>query len=398
MAASSPSTKLRNELLPYQIVIGVAAASIGGIVAILGELRDELGFEDSEIGVLVTAGFLAAFLAQVTLARYADRGYGRQMATAGVALSAAALLTMVVADDIVTWTLARGALGFAGGLIMPGLRRAATVLDPERVGENLGRLIVGEVTGFLIGPMLSALLVEVGDIRTPFLVMGLGMVLFLPVVWRLPPDRGEIDEARRSSYDLLRIRRLQGALLVIFGYFSLIGAWESVMPVMFKDRGGGSMETAIAFTLLAVPILFLSPLAGRTADRVGPPRIAVAGMAVVALGTTTFGLLPGLIYPVILMVIFGIADAFAFTAGQVAVSRAVPEQRQAAALGLMGAVEVLGAALTALPAALIYDSHGEKAAWIASGLFAFAVVMVGATRFRGTEPANQATPEIDKTL
>ncbi len=228
--------------------------------------------------------------------------------------------------------------------------------------------------------------------------MGLGMVLFLPVVWRLPPDRGEIDEARRSSYDLLRIRRLQGALLVIFGYFSLIGAWESVMPVMFKDRGGGSMETAIAFTLLAVPILFLSPLAGRTADRVGPPRIAVAGMAVVALGTTTFGLLPGLIYPVILMVIFGIADAFAFTAGQVAVSRAVPEQRQAAALGLMGAVEVLGAALTALPAALIYDSHGEKAAWIASGLFAFAVVMVGATRFRGTEPANQATPEIDKTL
>ncbi len=63
---------------------------------------------------------------------------------------------------------------------------------------------------------------------------------------------------------------------------------------------------------------------------------------------------------------------------------------QAAALGLMGAVEVLNAGASALRTAVLYDNFG--AAWIsaASGLFGFMIVMLGALRFRGTdsEPAD----------
>ena len=62
-----------------------------------------------------------------------------------------------------------GLIGFAGGLVLPGLRRAATVLDPENVGENLGRLIVGEIGGFVLGPIAASLLVEVGGLRAPFI-------------------------------------------------------------------------------------------------------------------------------------------------------------------------------------------------------------------------------------
>ncbi len=382
---SSPS---KRELLPYQIVMGVVGASIGGIVAVLGDLRDELEFTEAEIGVVVTAGFAAAFVAQIWLARYADQGYGRIMAIAGVSISSAGLFVMVFADPVWLWFLARAAVGFGGGLVMPGLRRAATVLDPDRVGENLGRLIIGEVGGFLVGPMVAAVFVETLGIRAPFLAFAIGLIVFLPFVWRLPPDRGANDATGRWSFDLLKIRRLQGALLVIAGYFSLIGGWESVMPVLFKDRGGGSLYTGITFTLLGLPILFLSTYAGRLADRVGPPKVAVIGTGAVSLWMIFFGFIPGLILPVILLTTFGVFDAFGFTAAQVAVSRAVPEERQAAALGLMGAVEVLGAALTALPAAVLYQNHGGEVAWAALGTFSLLTVLLGAARFRGTQPAH----------
>ena len=389
---------MKRGLLPYQIVMGVTSAAIGGIVAVLGELRDELGFSDTEIGIVVSCGFLAAFVAQVGFARFADRGHGRLMATIGTALASLALLVMVFADSVVTWGLSRAALGFAGGLILPGIRRAATVLDPANVGENLGRLVVGEVLGFVMGPVISALLVEVGDIRTPFAVFAVGTALFIPFVLRLPGDAGQQDMSESgSSLDLLRGRRLQGALLLIFGYFMLIGAFESVLPVMFQDRGGSSLDTGLAFTFLALPIAFVSTRAGRTADRLGAARVATIGMAIVGAVTMTYGFLPGIVIPVVVMALVGLADGYGFTAGQVAVSRAVPEARQASALGLMGASEVLGAGVAAIPAAVLYDAAGEEVAWMATGAATLVLVLVGHLRLRGTEPVNTSGTDLDWT-
>ena len=78
--------------------MGVTAGGIGGIVTVLGELRDELGFSGAGIGVMVASGFVAAFVAQITLARLADAGHSRMMATAGIGLSAAAMVVMVFAE------------------------------------------------------------------------------------------------------------------------------------------------------------------------------------------------------------------------------------------------------------------------------------------------------------
>ncbi len=384
---TAPGRTSRKDLLPFQLVMAAVGASLGGIVAVLGDLRDALGFSDTQIGLVVTAGFAAAFVCQVALARFADRGHGRLMASSGVAVAAIAMGVMAFAEDVGMWIAARAALGFGAGLAMPVLRRAAAVIDPERVGENFGRMLIGEMGGYLIGPIVAAAFVETLGLRSPFAAFALGMAAFLPFVLRLPPDPGAIDTRNRAAFGLLRVRRLQGALLVVFGYFALIGAWEAVMPIMFKDRGGGSLVVGITWTLLAVPVLVLSPMAGRLADRVGPPKVAVVGIGVTALGCTVFGVLPGLVWPVVLMLILGVADTFGLNGTRVAVSRAVPEDRQAAALGLMGAVEVLSAGSSALPSAVLYDNLGAGITWALTGVFALAVVMLGAARFRGTEPA-----------
>lgn len=378
---------MKHPLFPYQIVIAVASGTVAGIIAILGELRDDLGFSNTAIGIIVAAGFFASFVSQITLAPFADRGVGREMATIGIALSALALLAMVFVDSATGWVLSRAALGFATGLIMPGLRRAATVLDPEKAGENLGRLVMADIIGFIMGPIVAAILVYLGGLRTPFVVFAIGMVLFLPVVIRLPRDQGRRDTSRGSSLELLRIRRLQGALILLFGYFVLIGFFEAVLPVMFKDRGGGPMSVGIAFTFVAIPMVLVSTRAGRTADRVGAAKVAVAGMALSATAATSLGFLPGIIAPSIVMFLFGIADGYGFTGGQVAVSRAVPEERQAGALGLMGAFEVLGAGLAAVPAAMLYDRTGDRITWLVGGGITLLLLAIGHWRLRGTEPA-----------
>lgn len=373
------------------------SASIAGIIAVLGELRSELGFAETGIGIIVASGFLASFVAQVGFARFADRGYGRQLATIGIALSAAALLVMVVADTVLVWSLSRAALGFAGGLVLPGLRRAATVLDPENVGENLGRLIVGEIGGFVLGPIAASLLVELGGLRAPFMAFAILSLLFLPFVARLPDDNGERDETASFPFDLLKNRRLQSGLILIFGYFVLIGAFESVLPVMLEDDGARPTTIGLAFTAFAIPLVLVSTRAGRTADRVGPPRVAIAGMAISAAATATYGIIPNVWLLLALMTVVGFADGYGFIAGQVLISRSVAENRQAGALGLMGASEVLGAAVAAVPAAWLYGEYGKGLTWLIVALTALTLLTIGALRLRGTDPVNSSGVDLDWT-
>ena len=167
---------------------------------------------------------------------------------------------MAVVDSVLLWSVSRALLGFAGGLVLPGLRRAATVLDPDNVGENLGRLIVGEISGFVLGPVAVALVVQVAGLRAPFLLLGVLSILFLPFIARLPEDTGEKDKGSSHSFDLLKVRRLQGALILIFGYFVLIGAFEAVLPVMFTDRGAEPWFIGVAFSAFAVPIVVVLSL------------------------------------------------------------------------------------------------------------------------------------------
>jgi MFS family permease len=392
--ADARTGRRRGDLLPFQIVIGVMSAGVGGIVAVLGALKTELGFPEAGVGMIVSAGFLAGFVSQLTLASYADRGHARRMVVAGVLTAVASLVLMTVADDVATWILARAGFGFAGGLILPGVRRAAAVLDPSRVGENLGRLVVGEIGGFLVGPVIAGILVQVGGIRLPFIVFAVVLVLFLPFVARLPPDQGQLDTSgRRLSFDLLRIRRLQGALVLIAAYFGFIGAFEAVIPVMYGDRGATALTTGLVFSSFAVPIVVLSPFAGRVADRVGPSRVATLGISAVTATAAIYGWLPGYIAPAVLMGVAGIGDAFGFTAVQVTVARSVPEERQAGALGLMGATEVLAAGSTAVPAALLYDSVGGGWMWTLSSAIALAVIGIAVLMFRRADQVERAVPD-----
>ena len=52
-AGASSRRADRRDLLPFQLLMGVTAGGIGGIVTVLGVVRDEFGFSGIGIGVIV---------------------------------------------------------------------------------------------------------------------------------------------------------------------------------------------------------------------------------------------------------------------------------------------------------------------------------------------------------
>jgi len=385
LTSNGEPSKTGPSLAPYFLILFGASAGLGSIIVLLAEIRSELGFTDTGIGLAIAAGFAAAFVANISMAPQADRGRAPAMLRGGLALGVVGMVLLAVGQDLWHYVLGRAVFGFALGTAGPAARRTVIVADPTNLGRNMGRLGAWDVGGFVAGPMIASLLAGIGGFRFTFWAMAVALAMLLPVSFRAQPDTAARDEEGLGLKGLLRIRRLVGAFFVVAAYFVFIGAFEAVWVLEMDTRGATQTTLAVGITLAALPIALLSPLGGSLAQRYGARRWAIGGLASITLLTTFYGVVPGVAALVAITMATSVMEGFTFPSAPMLVAAAVAENRQASAQGLMGAVEVATAAVAAMIIAMIYDSHGDLTAWIVTASTMAILLLIGAILTRPTD-------------
>ena len=385
LTSNGEPSKTGPSLTPYFLILFGASAGLGSIIVLLAEIRSELGFTDTGIGLAIAAGFAAAFVANISMAPHADRGRAPAMLRGGLALGVVGMVLLAVGQDLWHYVLGRAVFGFALGTAGPAARRTVIVADPTNLGRNMGRLGAWDVGGFVAGPMIASLLAGIGGFRFTFWAMAVALAMLLPVSFRAQPDTAARDEEGLGLKGLLRIRRLVGAFFVVAAYFVFIGAFEAVWVLEMDTRGATQTTLAVGITLAALPIALLSPLGGSLAQRYGARRWAIGGLASITLLTTFYGVVPGVAALVAITMATSVMEGFTFPSAPMLVAAAVAENRQASAQGLMGAVEVATAAVAAMIIAMIYDSHGDLTAWIVTASTMAILLLIGAILTRPTD-------------
>ena len=365
-------------LYPYFLILFGASAGLASIIVLLAELRSELGFSEAGLGLAIASGFGAAFVANLVMAPQADRGRAPLMLRGGLILAVSGMVLLAVGTELWHYVAGRAVFGFALGTAGPAARRTVIVADPENLGRNMGRLGAWDVGGFVAGPMIAAGLTAIGGFRFTFWMMACVMALLIPLSFRAQPDTAAKDEDGLGMKVLMRIRRLVGALFVVSAYFVFIGAFEAVWILEMDHRGADQTMLSIGITLAALPIPLFSPLGGSLAQKYGARRWAVGGLAVITLVTTFYGVVPGVAWMVALTMCTSVLEGFTFPSAPMLVAAAVPAERQAAAQGLMSAVEVATAAVAAALLALVYDAHGDLVAWAATAFTMAILLVIGA--------------------
>lgn len=361
---------MNRRLLPYYLLVALVMMSLGGIFTLLGELRDELGFEEWQLGVMVGAGFLTAFVANVTLSRFSDRGHSAAMIRLGLIGLATGTAIMAIASDYLWYLVARMLLGVGAGTLTPAVRRIVVVSDSDRVGRNLGQLGAFDVGGFLVGPIVAGVLAQLFSFRAPFIAFAIVTVLFVPVVARLPPDEGETTTEKRVIGRLLQHPGIRAMLCVAIGWYAMIGLFEAVWAVMLTDRGAETWLIALTFTIVMLPMLFLAPIGGELAQRHGPLRIAMVGVLAVAPAVASYGFVEHLGWLTLIATAQGSFDAVIFPATQVGAAMASDDELAASAQGLQGATLQVTAGIVAILAGFAYGPIGPK------GIFAGAACLM----------------------
>ena len=343
----------------YFLVTGAMALGYGSIYTLLADLRDRFGFTETQLGLIAASGFFAGFVAQVVLARQADRGHAPAMVRTGVAIAALAMVASAVATEFWMFAGARLLLGLGSGMTGPAIRRLVVVRAPDDVGTNLGKQMGYDMGGFVLGPLLAAAAAEVAGIRAPFVLMAVLFGVMFLLVLRLDLHAGEASHEQRVVRGLLRNRPLLATLCAAIAFYITIGTFETVWAVLLRDRGAETWLIGVTLSLFTVPMIFLAPFGGKTAHQRGPIRVVSLSIGTAIVCTFAYGVIPSLWVILLISLVHAVADSFTMPGNQVAVAMAAPPTQVAAALGLLGATGLATAGLVGLVAGAIYEHAGR---------------------------------------
>lgn len=288
----------------------------------------------------------------------------------------------------------------AAMLFGTGIAILSSVFPPGERGRVLGINVSAVYLGLSLGPFLGGLLTQHLGWRSIFFFnCPAGFIIILLTLKRL---KGEWAEAKGESFDFIgsviysimllslmygfsRLPSGTGITLIFIGVAVLICfiLWEKrtknplIDVVLLMTNRVFTMSNiaalinysatfaigfllsfylqhiksltpqAAGFVLMAQPMVqaILSPLAGRTSDRVEPRIVASTGMAVTAIGLFLLGFLndtTGLLYTVTCLIVLGLGFALFSSPNSNAIMSSVKNKHYGVASSMLATMRLLG--------------------------------------------------------
>jgi MFS family permease len=380
------------------LVVAVTMAGVSSVFALLAELEGRYGLPTASLGWIAGAAFVAALVTQLTLARYADRGYATLLLRGGVIVCAIGLLWFAAATELWQFVAARALLGAGVGTIIPPARRAIVLTSSGNQGERLGVLYAAYLAGFVFGPPVAGLLTLVADVRLPFLVLGTLVAVSLVSITGISmpeAERGRLSDPTADPRVLRRLlvdRRVVAAILVIVSFRYSIGVFEPLWATHLDNLGASTMVITLSLTGFALPMLLVAKQAGRLSDRYGPRIASVASALATAPIMAVYGFVTSVPLIIFLAMPHGLLEAIQSPGTQAALSDAAPQDDSASAQGLGEAAGSAAAAIGAFTAAPLFASLGAAPAWLIAGLVMAGLLITSAVLDR------PAVPRLRRTL
>jgi EmrB/QacA subfamily drug resistance transporter len=391
----------------------------------LPDIHRDLGASRSELQWVINAYLLVIAVLVVTAGRLGDMFGRRRLFVAGLVVFSAGLVLAALAPSIEVLVVARIVQGVgASGMLTLSLALVSSAFSDADRPRALGIWAGVSALALAIGPLVGGTLVGALSWRWVFWI---GVVpLALGLLWTVRAARESRDEAAGHRVDVPGVAALTaglgGIVLVLvqgdeWGWtsgrtivvaaiglaalaafvaieprvrrpvidfalfrnrpylgasaaaFCLVGAWWPViyyMPQYLQEALGYSPALSGVLVLpITVPMVFISPPAGRLIARFGAPRLMTLGMACgtagVALMTrlqSTGGylvLLPGFL-------LFGVALGLVYSPMSTAAMAAMPRAKAGIAAGVLAMNRVLSGALVLAVTGAVYAGLVRHAA------------------------------------
>ncbi|MDQ6771678.1 MAG: MFS transporter [Candidatus Dormibacteraeota bacterium] len=350
MAATGTTVRANGPLFIYLSAASLFAAMMAR--NFLLPLRvHELGGSRLDVGLLSTTLTLTAAVLSLPAGYLSDR-LGKRALVVGSALTGGlSQLGLALAPDVGPMYAWQVIAGVSNGASQAGFYAALAEVVPRwRLGRAYGWLTLGMQIGFLTGPALAGLTLNVLDLRTTLLLSSALYVVPLVLgaigvpTGRHPHPRFEIVG---QLGELMRRPGLAPILLGLFAATLVWGTQQAYLP-LFAIEQLRLPETVIGYmvALLALSNGLARLPVGRLIDRFGPRlSLIAAGVLAYSVALAVLPHLGGFWAPTLILMAAVPLMAVAFIATTVGMNDVASDSSRGIAMGLYSAVLFLGIGL-----------------------------------------------------
>jgi len=260
-----------------------ACFAVWTIFSIIGvRIKDELGLNETQFGLLIGTPILTGSLTRLFLGIWADQHGGRVVFPLVMLAAAAAAFLVPSADTFVQMLLAALGVGVAGGSFAVGVSYVSRWYPAERQGTALGIFGVGNLGTAITLFAAPLVLVPFGWQAVPR-VWGAGLLVVAALFWLFAREDPVIRErraggraARSLRQQLAPLRRLQVWRFSLY-YFFFFGAFVGLslwLPRYLIGVYGLDIASAgMAAVLFSLPAAAFRAYGGHLADKYGARRV-----------------------------------------------------------------------------------------------------------------------------
>jgi DHA1 family multidrug resistance protein-like MFS transporter len=407
----------------------------GGLLPALPIYFQEQGIDLATLGLVIAAWPAARLVSEPAFGWLADRTARVPLMVIGLVAAGVFGALPLVWTGPVAFILLRAGAGLGAAIYDPAARGFLTDATPsDRHGEAFGLYGAAQMAGLLVGPSIGALgAAQFGGVAFVFVFSAVAAVAAAAGIAlrvrettplgrsghrppadqvSLPPDpyserraaaaisaevsKGSVPavSADRQGMRLLNRGLIAAIILNAGGYYGG-GTYEVIWSLYLKGLGADLTLIGLTFTMFAVPVLVLSPLAGRLVDRRGSFPFIVLGMLLPALAGISYTLIRDPFLAVPLILLEGTGFALLNPAVFSVVAAHSPPGRSSTAQGIFGAAGTLGFIVASLTTGVLAERS------ILLPFYAFSTVLVstlvlaaivGGTQLRGA--ATGSRPEV----
>lgn len=385
-------------ILPLFVAEFIIWLGFGAVLPVMPLYVTEHGVDLETLGVVVAAWPAARLVGEPIFGWLADRTARVPLMVVGLVGTALFTLLPLFFTTAPALLVLRALSGLSTAIYDPAARGyVADAVPRERHGEVFGLYGAAQMGGLLFGPAIGAFGSSAfGGIGFVFaygglavLIAGLVVAFTVREVPHIPgqaagrpslaefPASGTLDapdevataDPRPAS---LWNRPLLAAIAICFGANFAFGAYEVVWSLYLEWRGAGLDLIGLTFAMFGLPVIVVSPIAGRLVDRRGPLVFIVVGCLSAAITGFIYPFIedPVLVIPVIL--VEGAGSSFLNPALYAIVAAGSPVGRSSTAQGIFGASGTIGFIAASLVAGAL------AAIDLRYPFFVFGFVMLGA--------------------
>jgi MFS transporter, DHA1 family, multidrug resistance protein len=374
----------------------------GALLPVLPLYFQEQGIDLATLGLVIAAWPAARLVGEPAFGWLADRTSRVPLMVVGLVATGIFSALPLVLTGPVAFIVLRGAAGLATAVYDPAARGYLTdATEPSRRGEAFGLYGAAQMGGLLFGPAIGAFGAGlVGGHGFVFVFGGLASLVAAAAIAlrvretpqphrshpapggdhvefplegpgrgpRAAPDQPELSEDAppRSLWN----RGLVAALVLNAGGYFAGGTYEVIWSIFLEGLGAGLDLIGLTFAMFGLPILLLSPAAGRLVDRRGVLAFIVLGSIAPAVTGIAYTLIADPLLAVPLILIEATGFAFLNPALYSVVAASSPLGRSSTAQGLFGAAGTVGFIAASLIAGYLAESD------IRYPFYVFAAVML----------------------